>query len=210
MIVSAILFISFNANSTNFTEKRKLTGLKESTDNGRFAIGVRLGDPVALSIKKYIKDKNALEFNFGFSPHGFYNYNNRFKYYYNDSYYFNSYKPRTSLVLQGRYLFNFPLAVSGFNGLSIYAGVGVQMRFTTIEFYYTTREYYGYDKRDYYVIHGSDKRTMVDFGLDGIIGLEWKIPKAPISLFIDANLYFEVFHRFGVRPQGGLGGRLHF
>ena len=50
-----------------------------------------------------------------------------------------------------------------------------------------------------------------DFGLDGIIGLEYTFKDAPISVFADLNLFMELLDDpFLPFLQGGVGGRYNF
>lgn len=79
-------------------------------------------------------------------------------------------------------------------GLEFYYGVGGLL---------SARSYY-YDNRDRY-------RTNAGLGLTGALGLEYFIPKAPISLFIEANPYVEAFPApFWITVGGGIGGRFVF
>lgn len=81
-------------------------------------------------------------------------------------------------------------------------------RSSGVEWYYgiggllTNRTYY----RD-------NDRTDSYFGVGatGALGLEWFIPNAPISLFLEANPYVEVLPSpFYITLGGGIGGRFTF
>jgi hypothetical protein len=48
------------------------------------------------------------------------------------------------------------------------------------------------------------------FGLDGILGLDYKINGAPIALSVDINPYFELLHHPYVNVWGGLGVKFTF
>lgn len=48
------------------------------------------------------------------------------------------------------------------------------------------------------------------FGLDGVLGLDYKINGAPIALSIDINPYFELLHHPYVDVWGGLGVKFTF
>ena len=48
------------------------------------------------------------------------------------------------------------------------------------------------------------------FGIDGVLGLDYKISGAPIDLSLDINPYFEMLHHPFVDVWGGLGIRFTF
>lgn len=198
--------------NTYATTNTVLTGLnaKKSGENN-MALGIKLGDPTAISFRKYLSGKSMIELNIGTSPIR-YNYANRFDTYYKDrDFYYDNYQNRRNLVLQARYLLNTPLNVKGMSGLSVFYGAGVQARFTTLSYNYRYREFWGAGKGDYVWRTSTDTRTYTDVGFDAVLGMDWRLPDTPISLFVDCNMYFELFHKFfWVRPQGTIGGRLHF
>lgn len=91
-------------------------------------------------------------------------------------------------------------------GLNFYYGGGAHLRFFT--FY--NSEYYFYKGR-YYVVYGADGRGG-GIGIDGVLGLEYKIPAAPIAFSLD----FKPFVEFGAGgyfllvPDAGLGIKVAF
>ena len=51
----------------------------------------------------------------------------------------------------------------------------------------------------------------LDVGVDGVLGLEYTFPKAPVSVFLDGTLYMELFDDpFLFSLQGGTGVRFRF
>ena len=92
------------------------------------------------------------------------------------------------------------------DGLKWYYGGGVQFRFQTVKYDYTYRM-----KGDNFWYSGTDKENYIDLGLDGVIGLEYLIPKSPVTLFAEADLFIELADDpFKFWMQGGLGGRFNF
>ena len=88
------------------------------------------------------------------------------------------------------------------SGLNWYYGLGGH---GTI--YGNSRYYYHGRERAYYYSHGS-----VGLGFDGIFGLEYKIPKAPIAFSLDVKPYVEIISTGGVWTSldPGLGIKVAF
>jgi len=186
--------------------------LSEKTSAQSWGIGIRLGDPSGITLKRYMGG-NALELSIGrthlFNGPGYYN--NQFNSWYNGKVFgykefqYLSYRSSTPIGMQVHYLFHKDLGNA--DGLSWYFGLGGQFRFQS----------YNYDYR--YKLEGSpiwynatgEKVTNLDIGADGVIGLEYTFENAPISIFGDFNLMIEFFDNpFLFWPQGGLGARYNF
>jgi hypothetical protein len=162
-------------------------------------VGLRLGDPLAVSFKKYMNGgKNAVEFNLGsygyMYGYGRYNngiYNGRYRYY-KDYYY-----KQGGVVIMGNYLWHKPFKKA--NEVSLYVGVGGQLR---------TLNYLKDDDRNGYY----DREVSgIGIGPDGVIGIEW-IPKdiPEIGLFLDTRVYLEIIPQPWIIPQVGVGVRYNF
>jgi len=182
-----------------------------------WGIGVKLGDPSGITIKRYM-DGKALELSVGrthfFNKKGYYN--NRFNDWYGDKkfgykdFQYLDYKSSAPIGLQLHYLIQKSLdkvADENISGLEWYFGFGGQVRFQN----------YTYDYR--YKLEGSpdwlyatgEKVTDTDIGVDGVIGLEYTLKDAPISLFVETTLFMEVADNpFLFWFQGGIGGRYRF
>lgn len=182
-----------------------------------WAVGVRLGDPSGISIKKYTAD-NALEINVGRTRLSSRDnwYNDRFddwyadqKFGYNDFQY-RGYSASTPLGIQVHYLFRKPIAQFADEevvGLEWYYGVGGQLRYQTYTYDY--RYKLSGDPNWYYKT--GERLTDIDIGLDGVIGLEYTFEDAPISVFLDATLFMEVVDDpFLFWLQAGVGARYNF
>jgi hypothetical protein len=182
----------------------------------KWGVGLKLGDPTGLSVKRYIGNK-ALELVLGRA----YYYDSYYGYYQNhdpryrdNNYYYGPgpqpYKgPRvygftTPLSLQFRYLIH--KNINDLQGLRWYYGFGAQAR--TITYYYYD---YNYDAYGNYVNYYSNRVTDFSFGGDGILGLEYTFDDLPLSIFADVNLYMEFYRRpFYPEGQGGIGIRYNF
>jgi hypothetical protein len=64
----------------------------------------------------------------------------------------------------------------------------------------------GYWRDDHHYYHDGDG----SFGVDGILGLEYKIKDAPIALSLDVNPYVEFLHGAYLGVWGGLGVKFAF
>ena len=165
------------------------------------ALGLRLGDPLGLSFKKYLNGgNNAFEATIGtYGYAGVYGYNpygpsGRYKgrYYYHKDYYYRS----GGAVIMANYLWNFDFPKT--KELSWYLSVGGQLR----SLYYLRRDRNGFYEEE---VRG------VGIGPNASIGLEW-IPKElpEIGLFLDAGLYLEIAPAAWAIPQVGVGVRYNF
>ncbi|MDJ1470510.1 hypothetical protein QNI19_25660 [Cytophagaceae bacterium DM2B3-1] len=192
------------ASSAKSTAKKSSASASYSS-HPSWGVGLRLGTLTGLTVKKYFT-KSALEFNLGTMYNYGYNYDNRFN---KNNYKYIGYGSYRALGLQAHYMGQ--KAIKGASGLDWYYGGGVQFRFDRTTYTYDFKSYYGPGKNDYVWVRTTDRPVFVDFGLDGIIGLEYKFKKAPLSVFADANLYIELSHDPGwVNMQGGLGIRYNF
>ncbi len=193
-----------------------LLSTRDSLAGDGWGVGFRLGEPSGITLKKYM-GANAIELSFGrayvgrnnaWYYDGFHSYYNKKKYNYN-WYYYNGYDYTPPLSLQLHYLFQKPLATKGEDktgGLDWYFGLGGQMRFHTITYYYDYTV-----PGDPFVYSAKDRYTNLDLGLDGVLGLEYRFKEVPISIFLDATLFMEVFDDpFVFWGMGGLGARYNF
>jgi hypothetical protein len=192
---------------TTLTFAQKKSTRSSSSFPYKWGIGVKLGDPSGLSLKRYMGNK-ALEFIVGRA----YYYDSYYTYYrnhdprYRDDIYYGPgpypwhgdrvYDFSTPLSFQLRYLVH--KNINDLQGLRWYYGFGAQVR--TISY-----SYYDYDGFGNYY---SNRVTDVAFGGDGILGLEYTFDDLPLSIFADVNLYMEFYRRaFYPEGQGGIGIR---
>lgn len=189
-----------------------LTANAQTKDWG---IGIRLGDPSGITIKKHIEN-NAFELSIGrthtFSNKGFYD--NKFKDWHPDINYtdiqYVGYNASTPLSFQLHYLIQKPInKVEDINttGLFWYFGFGAQVRFQTYTFDYR----YRLDGNNIWYRETGEKVTDYDVGPDGVIGMEYTFKETPISLFLDLTLFMEIVNDpFKFWFQGGVGVRYRF
>jgi uncharacterized protein YraI len=172
-----------------------------SASNKNIGLGLRFGDPAGITFKKY-SGNTAWEVNLGSSYRWGYRYHDRFYRYdrFRDKRYYDykGHDAGPTTALQIHWLKHHDLSNDG--ALQFYYGLGPQARFTNV--YYR----YKYDGREYY-----ERFTDLDLGIDGVLGLEFTIPNAPLSIFLDANIFVEVFDAPGwIHGQSGLGIRYNF
>jgi len=188
------------------------TGAFSSENN--WGIGLRFGDPSGISVKKYFGN-TALELNVGLShtiaKNGYWDghYRNEWE----DRYCLSSYDDcdylgfsrSRPLGLQLHYLWHWN--IPGAEGLSWYAGAGGQMAFQTVRYSYRYKPFNGSP----WIYDDGGSYTDFDFGADGVAGLEYTFKKVPISLFLDVNLFLEIYDSpFVFWFQSGIGGRYNF
>ncbi|MEJ1236661.1 hypothetical protein WBG78_00950 [Chryseolinea sp. T2] len=171
------------------------------------SLGLRLGYPLGITFKSYIQSNHAVEFLLGTQP-GNWSSNyykksfHKFNDFENDTYL--SHHVRSTLYLQGRYLFQYNIPVSGMEGmLDWYWGAGAMIKFASVQYQYHTNEP---PKTPYY-----QTVTDVDFGPEFMGGMEYTFEDVPITLFGEVSVLIELVNRpFVFRGFAGVGGRLRF
>jgi uncharacterized protein YraI len=187
--------------SNNSSSNNRSSGSSASNYDKNIGLGLRFGDPTGITFKKY-SGNTAWEVNLGSSYRWGYRYEDRFYRYdrFHDKkyYYYRGHDAGPTTALQIHWLKHHNLSNDG--ALQFYFGLGPQARFTNVHYRYK------YDDRIYY-----ERFTDVDLGIDGVIGLEYTIPGAPLSIFLDGNIFVEVFDAPGwIHGQSGLGIRYNF
>ena len=179
-----------------------LVFIASSTYAQDWSVGVRLGDPSGISLKKYLGGKktyegfNAVEVSFGraYVLQGQGAYNRKFDSWHNandeqcDERYLVSSESNTPLGLQVHYLVQENLSQIGtenIKGLDWYYGFGGQIRSQSILYTYRC-------KKDGSSILYTEKVSDIDLGADGVIGLEYAFDGAPISVYADLTLFMEI------------------
>ncbi len=92
-------------------------------------------------------------------------------------------------------LYEFHGDINGAPGLKWYAGPGAHIGWYNA----------GYWRDDHYYDDGA-----ASFGVDGVLGLDYKIKSAPIAISLDVNPYFEILHHPYIGVWGGLGIKFTF
>lgn len=171
------------------------------------SIGLRLGDPVGLTYKRYTGANRAIEFIFGTaSP-------NWRKHYYRNSFYeydkyegftYRSHKLRNPVYLQARYLLHYDIPVENMEGvLRWYWGIGAMLKFGKVEYRYQEGPP-GNNPR-------SDVRNAFDFGPDGIAGVEYRFEDIPLNVYGEVSVLLEIADRpLTFQAFGAIGARFIF
>jgi len=170
-------------------------------------IGIRLGDPVGITYKKYLPRHHAVELGIGgASPQWHRNYyqNSFDEYSKYDNYRYVGHTVESTIYLQARYLFDYNIPVEGMEGkLDWYWGVGGMLKIAKIK--------YRYRDLESNTPTLSDVRTDIDLGPEGILGMEYLFEDIPLTVFGEASALIELLDRPGaVRVFGGLGLRYNF
>lgn len=98
--------------------------------------------------------------------------------------------------------------IAGANGLRWYYGAGAHLRFHP---WYYNRVYYKYGNK-WYHDHVYAYGGGAGFGIDGVLGLEYKIPDIPLAFSLDFKPFFETGSGgyFVFVPDAGLGVKVAF
>lgn len=171
------------------------------------AMGLRVGDPIAITYKHYLQSDRAFEFMLGTaSPNWRKNYYKTSfdKYSKYDDYDYRSHKLSNPFYLEARYLFHTHYPVDEMEGkLEWYWGLGTILKIAKVEYNYVTNDDIG--------LPGSDKRSNLDFGPEGIIGVEYTFEDIPLNVFGEVSLLIELADRpFALQIYGGVGARIIF
>jgi hypothetical protein len=169
------------------------------------AIGIRLGDPMGITYKKYLTADRAIEFGLGSVSPGWHQlyYENAFekikKY---DQYTYRSHTVLSTVYLQARYLINNNILIQGMEGkLNWYYGGGMILKVAKVKYYFD-------DLQPPFA--RSDTHSDIDFGPEGILGMEYTFQNIPMNVFVDFSLMLELADRLAVRNFSGLGARYKF
>jgi hypothetical protein len=176
----------------------------QQSSNG---IGLRIGEPMGITYKKYLPGHRAWEFGLGTASKswGKNYYENSFDHYSDyDDYDYRSHNVKSVLYLQGRYLLHYPIPIEGLIGkLDWYWGIGAVLKSASIEYRFQEEVAPFDDQRD--------TRTDIDFGPEGIAGMEYTFEDVPITIFGEISLLLEFVNRpVALRAFGGTGVRYNF
>lgn len=169
-------------------------------------LGVKLGDPFALTYKLYPSRHWAFAADVGRTSTGLYNdyYKGLFKSYApsDTTAQYLSHKVTDDLLIETKILYQWDVEKIS-KGLQLYAGVGWQWRNTTIKYNYS---YQSSGKK-----YDSFSQARFTSGPVLILGFEYAYFTWPVSAFIEVELFTDKnadpgYHRF----QGGLGLRYVF
>lgn len=167
-------------------------------------LGLRLGDPIGASYKRYF-GMTAFEIVLGSSSGNLHQryYERSFEAHdrFNNASY-RSHDVRSTLYLQGRYLMHNAIWFEGLQGnWDWYWGVGAMFKFAPVRYGFTTP-----------TTTGNTYKTFndVDLGPEGIAGMEYTFQDTSITVFGDISLVFELVNRITLRPFAATGVRYNF
>ena len=168
-------------------------------------IGIRLGEPMGVTYKKYFGRSKAIEFGLGSAGPGW-----NYSYYRNsfesrnqyDDYRYRSHSVQSIVYLQGRYLLHYDIYIQGLEGKWDWCwGVGGMLKLAKVRYRFAD---------DAPPFNETDTYTDVDFGPEGIIGMEYTFKDVPLTVFGEVSLLLEIVDRVTLRPFGGAGVRYNF
>ena len=169
-------------------------------------IGLRVGNPLGLTYKRYLPNDRAFEFIFGTAPGGWNknSYKNSLKDL--DDYESNSYLSHdveSTVYFQARYLIDYNIPVEGMVGkLDWYWGAGALLKFAKVNYRYQ----FGDAPANLY-----DTRTDIDFGPEGIAGMEYTFDDIPLTIFGEVSVLLEFADRpLTFRAFAAAGARFNF
>lgn len=175
-------------------------------------IGLKFGDPVALSYKYYPNKNWAFAADAGKVASGLYNkyYRSVFKGYLPDSLSgeqsitYLAHKAKTDWLLEAKFLYQWD-AEKISKGLQLYAGLGWQWRSTSLTYDYLYEDGF-FDSK-----FGKFTERRLTYGPVVILGFEYSYFSLPISAFIEIEGYTDALIDPGYkRFQGGVGMRYVF
>lgn len=172
-------------------------------------LGVKFGDPFALTYKYYPNKHFAIAVDAGKSASGLYStyYRDLFDQEIPDpgdtlSYY--SHKVKSDWVGEIKLLYHMDGEKLS-PGLQIYAGIGWELRSTTIQY-----DFMAQTTPDETKFFDQDVKRFTQ-GIEGVVGIEYSYFKLPISAFMEMEYYVDVMKDPGWRKvQGGVGLRYIF
>lgn len=158
--------------------------LSKAAQAQNWGIGLRFGSPTAFTVKHYF-GRNAWDLNIGTATYGFYD---------------NPYGRYRGVGFSAMFNYLWRKEIASAKGLEFYYGLGALL--SSRGYYYDDN---GPGRKD------DEYRTRFGLGPTGALGLEYFIPNAPISLFLEANPYVELLpHPFYITLGAGIGGRFTF
>jgi hypothetical protein len=168
-------------------------------------IGIRLGEPMAVTFKRYLPENKALEFMLGTAPNSFADtyYKKSFKRKYDDLSYVD-HRVSGVLYVQGRYQFHYQIPTEGLEGkLDWYWGLGATFKTAKVEYVYKDL---AISSKEIYYFHKTD----IDLGPEVMAGLEFTLQNIPLAVFGEMSTFFELTNRPAMRVLGGIGARFNF
>jgi hypothetical protein len=175
-------------------------------------IGIKLGDPLALSYKYYPNKNFSFGADVGKVASGLYSkyYRKQFNGYIPDtlsgesSIKYLSHRALSDMYLEAKFLYQWDASAIS-KGLQLYAGLGWQWRNTKLEYDYI------YEDGLFENQLGKFKKSRFTYGPTAIVGFEYSYFSLPLSAFIEIEWFTDALLDPGYnRFQGGVGLRYVF
>lgn len=201
----------------------KFRGAKAKTlcpvfENSRYpyqGIGIKLGDPFAITYKYYFSQKFAVAADIGKASSGLYNryFREQFDTYVvtdtfstsDASIEYYTHKVLSDLIGELKLLYQIDASKIS-PGLQVYVGAGWEWKNTKLQYDYTYNE--STSEPDKF---GRFERTRFTMGPQAVIGIEYAYFKIPISAFMELEYFSDVLADPGwSRVEGGVGLRYIF
>ncbi len=187
--------------------KRKVVcPIFEDTGFPYHGIGIKVGDPFALTYKYYANKHFAVAADFGRSASGLYSsyYSELFYEFQPETSDYYSHKVKADWVGEVKALYQISIEKIS-PGLQLYVGLGWEVRNLKIQYDYFAEDGVVSSKpfQDQY-----DRLTQ---GGQGVFGIEYSYFKLPISAFMELEYYYDLVKDPGwAKTQGGVGLRYVF
>lgn len=206
----------FRVPQVSRSKARIMCPIFENSEYPYQGIGIKMGDPFALTYKFYPNKNWAFTADAGKAASGLYNkyYRSLFDTYMPDSLSegqtieYLAHKPKTDWFMQAKFLYQWDISKIS-KGLQFYAGLGWQWRSTTLTYdYFYQEEFEGTEIDSRF---GKFDRSRFTHGPVGVIGFEYSYFTIPISAFIEIEWFTDTLLDPGYqRFQGGVGLRYVF
>ena len=218
----------YNGGKSMYTRERynsaaRIRGAKAKTicpifENSKYpyqGIGVKLGDPFAITYKYYFNKRLALAADVGKASSGLYNryFREKFdEYVVTDTFStsdasieYYTHKVMSDLIGEVKLLYHLDASKIS-PGLQVYIGAGCEWKYTKLQYDYTYRESVSDPDK-----FGRFDRTRFTMGPQAVIGIEYSYFKIPISAFMELEYFSDVLADPGwSRVEGGVGLRYIF
>lgn len=218
----------YNGGKSMYTRERynsaaRIRGAKAKTicpvfENSKYpyqGLGVKLGDPFAITYKYYFNKRFGVAADIGKASSGLYNRYFREKF---DDYIvtdtfstsdasieYYTHKVKSDLIGEVKLLYHIDASKIS-PGLQVYIGAGWEWKNTKLQYDYTYRESLADPDK-----FGRFERTRFTMGPQGVVGIEYAYFKIPISAFMELEYFSDVLADPGwSRVEGGVGLRYIF
>lgn len=185
----------------------------EDTGYPYHGLGIKLGDPFAVTYKYYANKHFSFGIDFGKAASGLYSgyYSTQFEQYtdpdtldFDQSVEYISHKVNSDWVGEVRVLYHIKVDKIS-PGLRTYAGLGWEFRNTDLTYNFFIND--GIIENEI----SSITRSWFTYGVEGTVGIEYSYFTLPVSAFMELEFYYDLLNDPGYyRIQGGVGLRYIF